>query len=757
MTDQNREFQERLLEIFKVEAREHLAAMSSLLLKLESPEGAGLRREYLEALFREAHSLKGAARAADFSEIETVCQAMEGLMSRLKGEELELSSALFDLLHRATDCLEALLAAPRREFSREVRNQLAELVRLMQHPPQVQPAPVPSADSPPPSPPAPEPPLPAPEIRPPPAETVRIATTKLDALLFQAEELLAAQIVFGHLVRELRAFEGALSAWAKAHAQGAGESRALLRVLEKNAGTLKGEETRLKRLLEPLAGGDAAAKSLAGEAGRLLRSAEQDRRAFGAMVANLQDEAKQLLMLPFASLLEAFPKMVRDLARERNKAVDLLIDGADLEIDRRVLEEIKDPLTHLLRNCVDHGIEPSEERERRNKPPRGRITVAIAPKGAGKVEIVVADDGAGIDVIGVRDVAGRLGLLAAGADGVDETQIVPLIFESGLTTSTFITDLSGRGLGLAIVREKVEKLGGRVSVETRPGLGSTFRLLLPSTFAGLRGVLVRVGESLFALPSSQVARTLRLSREAVKTVENRETVQLDGATLALVSLGEILELPRRDAESAAYLQAVVLALGGARIAFRVDEIVDEREVLAKKLQAPLLRLRYVSGATLVGGGRILPLLNVSDLMKAAAKIKAAPSLRAAETERAEPAGRNVLVVEDSITARTLLKNILESAGYAVRTAVDGIDAFTLLRTEAFDLVVSDVDMPRMNGFDLTSRIRGDKKLAETPVVLVTALESREDRERGIDVGANAYLVKSRFDQSNLLEAVRRLL
>ncbi|HLF97518.1 MAG TPA: response regulator [Methylococcaceae bacterium] len=753
MADRDREFQEHLFDIFKTEAREHLGALSSLLLELENPQAAAQCREHLEVLFREAHSLKGAARAVGFGEIETVCQALESLLSRLKREELGLSPVLFNLLHQALDCLENLLAAPRRDFSWEVRNQLAELIRLLQNPPDAPTATAPPAEAPPPVAAA----QPVPEPRRPAGDTVRIAMAKLDALLFQVEELRAAQIAFGHLVEELRALDGALSVWAKAQGQGAGEARAALRALDKNPGTVPGEAARLIKLLEPLAGGDTAVKSLSGVAGRLLRSAEQDRRAFGSMVTNLQEEAKHFLMLPLASLLEGFPKMTRDLARDKNKAVDLLIEGGELEIDRRILEEIKDPLIHLLRNCVDHGIETSTERARANKPARGRIVISAAPKGSGKVEILVEDDGAGIDAAKVKTAADKLGLLPPGSNNLEESEIVPLIFQSGLTTSAFITDLSGRGLGLAIVREKAEKLGGTATVETRPGQGSTFRLLLPSTFAGFRGVLVRVGVSLFALPSNQVARTLRLSPEAVGSVENRETIRLDDTPLALVSLGEILELPRSNAEGAVYLQAVVLALGGERIAFRVDEIVDEREVLAKRLEAPLLRLRHVSGATLVGGGKIMPILNVSDLMKAAAGIGAAPSTAAPEAQETEAADRNLLVVEDSITARTLLKNILESAGYTVKTAVDGIDAFTLLRTQDFDLVVSDVDMPRMNGFDLTARIRSEKKLAELPVVLVTALESREDRERGIDVGANAYLVKSRFDQSNLLEAVRRLL
>lgn len=788
MSEQNREFQEHLLAIFKVEAREHLDAMSSLLLGLESREtDAGQGNGRVETLFREAHSLKGAARAVNCTAVESFCQALESLLARLKRGELALSPALFDLLHQAAEHLGALLDHPALERSS------AELIRHLQHPAEgmgtrrteaaslepklatpevpVSPHPVlvpmeepvsPSLASAPEEEPAIPPgqaeaPASAPLPRPPATETVRIATAKLDALLHRSEELLAAQMLFGHLVQELRVLYADLSAWDKRQAGHARPARSLLRGMERNgAGRGTQEDAQLKKLLEELAAGETAVKSLAGKSARLLKTAEQDRRTFGGLSADLQEEVKRLLMLPVSSLTRAFPNMVRTLARERNKLAELTVEGGDLEIDRRILEEIKDPLIHLLRNCIDHGVESPEERRRLNKPPQGRIRLAIAPQSGDKVEIALADDGAGIDLAKARAAAARLDLLAGDPAAPCDREILPLIFESGFTTSAYITDLSGRGLGLAIVREKVEKLGGAVAVETQAGQGSTFRLRLPLTLAAFRGVLVRVGETPFVLPSSQVERTLRLEREAVQTVENRETVPLDGATLALVRLDDLLELPRRSSASDAYLYVAVIAAGGMRIALRVDEIVEEREILAKKLQPPLLRVRYVSGATLMGGGKIVLILDASDLVKAAAK--ATPPVQPpAPDAMPEPPGRRLLVVEDSITTRTLLKNLLETAGYAVETAVDGIDAYTRLRSEAFDLVVSDVDMPRMNGFDLTRKIRGDGRLAELPVVLVTALESREDRERGIDAGANAYLVKRSFDQSNLLDAVRRLL
>jgi two-component system chemotaxis sensor kinase CheA len=383
------------------------------------------------------------------------------------------------------------------------------------------------------------------------------------------------------------------------------------------------------------------------------------------------------------------------------------------------------------------------------------------------MEISVSDDGFGVDLDKVRTAAVKLGLLQADAAGkLDRQEALQLIFHSGISTSPIITDISGRGLGLAIVREKVEKLGGTVSVESQTGVGTTFRLFLPMTLATFRGVLVRVNVYLFVLPAINVERVLRVREEEIKTIENRETIRLDGQILSMARLRDTLELPVRKNGSGAkkapsqpeesHMPVIILTSAEKRMAFLVDEVLQEQEVLVKELGAQLKRVRNIAGATVLGTGKVVPVLNVQDLMKSAVR-SAAVTRKEPVTGSAPVKTGRILVAEDSITSRTLLKNILETAGYQVATAVDGTDAFTQLRSNEFDLVVSDVDMPRMNGFELTTKIRADKKLGELPVVLVTALETREDKERGIEAGANAYIIKSSFDQSNLLEVIRRFL
>jgi two-component system chemotaxis sensor kinase CheA len=417
---------------------------------------------------------------------------------------------------------------------------------------------------------------------------------------------------------------------------------------------------------------------------------------------------------------------------------------------------LKDPLIHLLRNCVDHGIETPSQRRRVDKPARAAITIEVSPTDGNQVEISVSDDGAGIDVEAVRAAAARRGVAAPDAAEQDnDAAALALVFETDVSTSPMITQLSGRGLGLAIVREKAEKLGGRVGIESRRGAGTTIRMTVPLTLATFRGVLIECAQRFFVVPTVQVERVMRFRPQEVQTVEGRRTLAVNGRAVALVDLGEVLQLPAvaRAAKRTEATPVLILGGGDQRVAFAVDAVRDEREVLVKRFGKPLSRVRNIAGATVLGSGELAPILNVTDLLKSA---RSAGAVLHAPSEPMSAPAKRILVVEDSITSRMLLKGILESAGYDVKTAVDGIDAITTLRAERFDGVVSDVEMPRMGGFDLTAKIRADRGLASLPVVLVTALESREDRERGIDVGANAYLVKSSLDQSNLLEALRRL-
>jgi two-component system chemotaxis sensor kinase CheA len=388
------------------------------------------------------------------------------------------------------------------------------------------------------------------------------------------------------------------------------------------------------------------------------------------------------------------------------------------------------------------------------------VTIAIAARDGSNVEMVVGDDGRGIDPAAVRAAAVKQELLSnEQAAALSERDAFSLIFQSGLSTSPIITDISGRGLGLAIVKEKVERLHGSLAVESTPGKGTTFRIVLPLTLARFRGVLVRAARRQFVMPTSNVERVLRVRMADITTIENRETIVLNGQVVALARLADILELPPATdtAHAPSQQPVVVLVWGHQRIAFLIDEVINEQEVLVKRLGRQLVRVRNVAGATVLGNGQVVPILSVSDLIESAVRSNYGGSTRVAALATPTAPKQSVLVAEDSITSRMLLKNILETAGYRVETAVDGVDALGKLRGGEFDLLVSDVEMPRLDGFGLTTQVRADRKLSQTPVILVTALDSRQDRERGVDAGANAYIVKSSFDQSNLIEVVRRLI
>jgi len=743
-SQENNELQKRLLAIFQVEAAEHLNAMASLLQTLQQVAPGAEQAPLLETLFREAHSLKGAARSVNLTELEALCMGLESTLAALKRQPPgPLPPAWFERSYRVVDELEGLLAArvggqPARPGTRPAPEKLSATAT---------------------------PPMPAL----PSGDTVRISTARLAVLLAHAEELLAFKFSAAHRIGELRSLNTEMAAWRKEWSRRARDWRPLRRAREKyGKGWLPDARTlpALNKLLDAAEHEEWSIKSLSERLSRLERQAGQEQRTLAGIVDGLQGDIRQALMLPFAALLELFPKLVRDLARDSGKEVELHSSGTAIEIDRRILEQIKDPLIHLVRNAVDHGIETAAERRLANKPPLGRIRVELTPREGNRIELIIADDGAGVDLDKVRAAAARLGLLSAeAAAGLGPTDVLPLMFESGLSTSAILTELSGRGLGLAIVREKVEKLGGSISAELPATGGTLFRLLLPSSLATFHGLLVALGERQFVLPSRSVERVLRVAADTVKTVENREAVEIDGRALSLVHLADVLGLPAaagrapKNGGVAAdagenYLQLAVLSGAGRRIAFVVDRILGDQEVLVKGLGPQLARVPNIAGATLLGTGRLVPILNVADLLLAA--LRARPASAAPEPA-ARPAQRSLLVVEDSVTARSLLKSILETAGYRVDTAVDGIDALTILRTGQFDLVISDVEMPRLDGFELTARIRADKRLAELPVVLVTALESREDKEHGIEVGANAYIVKSSFDQSNLFEVIRRLI
>jgi len=788
-------FMRKLRRAFAVEARERLSAMEAALMSLEgavdgldAPDAAAA----VETFYRDVHSLKGASRTVDARALETICQPLESALDMLKAGRIKPSVRLHDLLHTTLNTLKGLLV----RFDPEVDGgslpspddlglqQLAAALTAVAQgqdvpaTPGLRVAPAQASDS-----------NREAARQPRTQEMLRLPPERLERLMHGCEDFLPEKQALTELAEEARHLQDGLSLLRRhmtrlasltspvspasaqspapgpplGAASGAAPGVAPSAVwtpqpVDTGPGLLLDQATTLALDL------DARLKA---HAGRL--SVRQ--RALAGKVDSLLGDLRQALILPFSRLFERFPKMVRDLARELGKAVDLELLGEDMEVDRRILDLLHDPLLHLLRNAVDHGLEPPHERRGAGKPERGRISVRVLPMEREYMKVVVTDDGRGIDheeVLRSARAAGLLGQAQTGAQtgaqgaGLREEAALELVFRSGMSTRQAVTGISGRGLGLAIVREHVERLGGSLRLETRPGQGTSFYLLLPLSLSSFPALAVQAAGQTFLLAKSRIERVLLLDPDDIRLLEGRQSVMFQGESLGLADLAELLELPVAQ-ESAGNsddrgrtVHAVVISSSRQRLALRVDALLGEQEITVKLLGSQLKRVRNVAGVTVLGSGRLAPILHVPDLVASGLDRRGSRPV-SPPAHDAQPNSRNVLVVEDSVTSRMLLKGMLESAGYVVTTAVDGADALVKMNEARPDLVVTDVQMPRMDGLELTRRIREDETLAALPVVLVTSLGSQTDRERGVDAGANAYIIKSSFDQGNLLDTVRRLI
>ncbi|MGH8315422.1 MAG: chemotaxis protein CheA, partial [Steroidobacterales bacterium] len=623
MPPRDEQFLKRLLATFRVEAQEHLQAIAAGLIELEKSTDQAVRAAVLDRTFRAAHSLKGAARTVKATDVESLCQALESAFAAIKRGDAVLSAELFDHLHRMLSALGSYLQLANSEAVD--RPKTAEVIRALQSAlmtarasarPRAKRASTPMAAenvahtaS-----------APAADQRSGSADTVRVVTERLDAVVLQAEEMLSAKSSLAQCATSLRRCETRPAAWRKRWAKLQPDLRSLRHAQDRRHTHNGGGRIAVSwaRVHEFLEWNRDFIDGIESELTGLAKAAKHDERALGSMVDGLLDEMKGIVTQPFATLLDVFPRFVRELSRDLGKEAELVLRGADIEIDRRVLQELKDPLTHLVRNALHHGIEMPDVRRRAGKPSRGALTIDIGARDGNRIEISLIDDGAGIDAEAVKARALKLGTISGEqAQALGGEQLLSLVFHSGVSTSPVITDISGRGLGLAIVSEMVQKLGGTLSVKSVPDRGTTFQIVLPLSLARFRGVLVRSGGHQFVLPTRHVERVLRIRSGDIKTVENRATILESGRTIALARLAAVLgiKVVSPDNGAAVAEHAVQVAVGEQRIAFIVDEVVDEREVLVKSLGRQLQRVRNLSGATILGPGRVVPILNVADLMK----------------------------------------------------------------------------------------------------------------------------------------------
>ncbi len=714
----------RLLATFLGELEEQLAAMNADLLALEANRGDADRTK---ALFRAAHTLKGAARAAGVPVIEQACHALEARLAEARDGARALDAQEFTMLFTAVDALGDAgkrLRAGQDPLGEPLASLLARFGGATGPGPR---GPVPASR--------------APAVPERGDDQVRIEVEKLDALLAAAGQLLAAG--------------------ARVEAR-QGDVAALHAETRRRATEWRHVSRRLRLALEHLAPAPAGAQAaaavehglthLAQETGRLASLAAEDARTLGHATAELMDRARRLRMRPFADACEALPRMVRDLATAAGKEVEIAVTGGDVQADRAVLDGLREALLHLVRNAVDHGIEPPAGRERAGKPRRGAVRISATLRGD-RLVVVTGDDGAGLDLGLVRAQLERRGLPIPAT----ERDIARMLFLGGVTTRAQPTVISGRGVGLDLVRAAIDRLGGSIDVAWTPGAGTTFTLECPLSLATVRAILVNVGTQTLAIPTSYVERLLRVRLRDVKHAEGGAVIATPSAPVPLVSLARLLP-PLPEVPAGDPIPVVLLAAGEQRLAVAVNELVAEQEIVVHPLDAGGRQPPYLSGGALLGTGRVALALSPPALIAAALEsgVRGGVPLTA-ETGTPKPVKRRLLVVDDSITTRTLEQSILEAAGYDVRTAVDGAEAWAVLQDQGCDLLVADVEMPRMDGFELCEAIRGSKRFKELPIVLVTAMETPQHRARGLEVGADAYIGKSSFDQHGLLDVIRQLL
>jgi len=788
------------LSLFRKEAEIHIQELNKGLLELESDPK---NRATLEEVRRRAHTLKGSARMMGFTEISNAAHTMEDLLESVRMEMSELDKSVFDRLFQGLDSISALLQEDKGSAGKERKREenKPEMVYAVQSESELPQAgmPVPPGE-------AKEVPSsvrsPEPQYS---HDAILVRTDKLDSLAGVVSEMVLDQIKSENQMAKISQVANLMRQQVKLWSQiklkmsGEGVSFAsspsprtrgqnpypggprlvadiprtpeVLRLGDRSPLASKRRSPRGRSrltnelLMEEVNKYNDLSASLLDDVTNLLDECKEVTTRRRLIIGELQDDIRAVRLIPISTVFDTFPRAVRDLSREYNKEIDLKVSGGEVELDKSIIEAIKDPLMHLVRNAVDHGIEAPEERLRRGKPERGNISLSAHHQG-NKVAMEVSDDGAGIDLERVKEQAVKKGYIEKSqAEMMDEESAIQLIFLPGLSTSSIITDVSGRGVGMDVVMENIgRKLKGTVEVHTEAGKGTKVCLAVPITLAIMRGLLVRVGQETFAIPTESVEKNVVLAREQIKSVEGKQVIVDGDRIIPLVQLGAVLGVNGTHREhNDDRILAVIMNHSQRNIGFCVDGFAGEQEMVIKSLGSYLKRIPDVAGVTVLGNGDVVPILHVSDLVNSArnklgaALIPAYAGSQESVTEHIVTKKPSILVVDDSLTTRELERNILEASGYDVHVAVDGLDGLSKVSERMFDLIISDIQMPRMDGFQMVEKLKQNDQYRNIPVVIVTALQKDEEKRRGIEVGASAYIAKSSFDQMTLLDTIEMLI
>lgn len=723
---------------FIEEARDHIVRLGD---GLDALERDPADRENINAIFRSAHTIKGSSRMLKLNTITDTAHKLEDLLGVMRDGGLPYTPALGPVLYRGVDaiamlverlaegeelpavdealCAELALAAKgdagwagsaaRAEATSADRvgtDNVPILPAALVAEPVIAQA--------------------APEARFKTPDTVRVRLNKLDELI-----KLMGEVVSSHARSRQRLID--------------------VRELERIAHAATDQ-------------GDIESLGLKAKLHHFSQTLRDDVLAQELLMDELHGKALTMRMLPLAIVFDSVGRMVRELAQSLGKDVECIVSGSEIELDRQIIDKLSDPIIHLLRNAVDHGLETSVVRRAAGKPARGKITLSARQDG-GCVVIEIADDGGGIPLAAVREKAVRKSLLTAEkAAALSEQEAIDLIFLPGFSTSAIITDISGRGVGMDVVKRCiVGDLQGVISVETRPGAGSVFALRLPLSLAVMRVLLVDVAGIAFGFTAQYVAELLRVSEGEFMDVADRRAITIRNEFVPVIALGDMLRIPARHACKTAQnnkrdgLLLLVVRVRSEKLALLVDDLLDERDMVIKSMPEHMHKLTMTSGMVTTGKNELVNILHVPVLMEMARNARGENKMSGLAAELAGPRIFRVLVVDDSLNTREIEKDVLEAHGYQITLAEDGLDGLRKAQSGDFDAVLTDVEMPNMDGFTLTERLRQEENYRDKPIIIITSREKEEDKRRGIQVGADAYIVKGDFDQGSLVDTLRSLL
>ena len=693
----------KYIDIFIREAEEHLELLRKGVLTLEKE---GMSDAHLNELLRSTHTLKGSANMVDLVELAGVAHRMEDLLKELQSGELEFSSDLVDVLLVATDAIEALMAQAQSSGGISVNvdtvvkalesGSIAEAQESVDVTPDYK----------------------GTERR----TSVRASVERLDQLVNRMGEILLSQ----------KAMESRQQQMSK-----------LLQQMDNSIGLSQG-------------GDDHSLKALRGNMVNLINDFERDRLQLGYQAEDVYQRTMELRLLPLATATDDFERSLRNLARNLKKEVNFIVQGQEVELDRNMLDAIKPILLHVLNNAIDHGIEDPDTRVSLGKPKAGQITLHAQYEGS-FIQVTVRDDGQGLNPVAIRSTAVKRGVLSAeAAAAMSDEAVIYLVFEPGFSTREFITDVSGRGVGLDVVKSNLDQVKGNLSLHSELGVGTELVLRLPLSMAIFTGLMVECDAETYVFPQHYVAEVLRVSPRDIIEEMGREVVRLRDTSVPLSSLSQILG-QEQTTKVSKRLTVLILSFREQTMGLLVDRTLGLQEVVVKDLGCQLKSLECFSGSTILGDGTPALIVSVADLFAASQGRQGLQLRQTYETEQKKAKRGRVLVVDDSITTRTMEKNILEANDYEVVIAVSGFDALDKLDAGRFDLMVSDVEMPGMTGFELTKKVRQREDTRDLPVIIVTSLASDDHRRQGMEAGAQAYIVKGSFKQGVLLDTVETLI